>query len=142
MDSYGDEMVSRGENHVPLLTESSVSHEDEACIVNWRISKSHRGAHILRKLFSQFIKEIVEVMIGYVFLPTIMSKLLSDNGSQEFGDFKLTILGMLGIYGFERRILVDILFKLIICFSHVVGLVYTCCISLYNGNYFCIFVEI
>lgn len=23
----------------------------------------------------------------------------------EFGDFKLTILGMLGIYGFERRIL-------------------------------------
>ncbi|KAM3746639.1 hypothetical protein ACB098_06G216300 [Castanea mollissima] len=105
MDSYGDEMVSRGENHVPLLTESSVSHEDEACIVNWRISKSHRGAHILRKLFSQFIKEIVEGMIGYVRLPTIMSKLLSDNGSQEFGDFKLTILGMLGIYGFERRIL-------------------------------------
>ena len=142
MDSYGDEMVFKGENHVPLLTESSVSHGDEACIVSWRISNSHRGAHILRKLFSQFIEEIVEGMIGYVRLPTIMSKLLSDNGSQEFGDFKLTILGMLGIYGFERRILVDILFKLIICFSHVVGLVYTCCISLYNGNYFCIFVEI
>nr|POE52599.1 isoform 3 of vacuolar protein sorting-associated protein 8 like [Quercus suber] len=105
MDSYGDEMVSRGENHVPLLTKSSVSHGDEACIVSWRISKSHRGAHILRKLFSQFIKEIVEGMIGYVRLPTIMSKLLSDNGSQEFGDFKLTILGMLGIYVFERRIL-------------------------------------
>nr|XP_023896614.1 vacuolar protein sorting-associated protein 8 homolog isoform X1 [Quercus suber]XP_023896615.1 vacuolar protein sorting-associated protein 8 homolog isoform X2 [Quercus suber] len=105
MDSYGDEMVSRGENHVQLLTESSISHEDKACKVNWRISKSHRGAHILRKLFSHFIKEIVEGMIGYVRLPTIMSKLLSDNGSQEFGDFKLTILGMLGIYGFERRIL-------------------------------------
>ena len=45
-------------------------------------------------------------MIGYVRLPTIMSKLLSDNGTQEFGDFKLTILGMLGTYGFERRILV------------------------------------
>lgn len=106
MDSYSDEMVSGGENHVPVLPESSVSHEDEeAGIVNWRISKSHKGAHILRKLFSQFIKEIVEGMIGYVRLPTIMSKLLSDNGSQEFGDFKLTILGMLGIYGFERRIL-------------------------------------
>jgi hypothetical protein len=37
-----------------------------------------------------------------------MSKLLSDNGSQEFGDFKITILGMLGTYGFERRILVYI----------------------------------
>jgi hypothetical protein len=108
MDSYGDEMVSGGENHVQMLPpESSASHEDEeAGIVKWRISKSHRGAHILRKLFSRFIKEIVEGMIGYVRLPTIMSKLLSDNGSQEFGDFKLTILGMLGIYGFERRILV------------------------------------
>lgn len=45
-------------------------------------------------------------MIGYVHLPTIMSRLLYDNGSQEFGDFKLTILGMLGTFGFERRILV------------------------------------
>ena len=143
MDSYSDEMVSGGENHVPVLPESSVSHEDEeAGIVNWRISKSHKGAHILRKLFSQFIKEIVEGMIGYVRLPTIMSKLLSDNGSQEFGDFKLTILGMLGIYGFERRILVDILFNLMICFSHVVFLVYTCCMNLYIGNYCCIFVEV
>ncbi|KAK4406643.1 hypothetical protein Sango_0670800 [Sesamum angolense] len=34
-----------------------------------------------------------------------MWKLLSDNGNQEFGDFKLTILGMLGTYDFERRIL-------------------------------------
>ncbi|KAK6114959.1 hypothetical protein DH2020_007228 [Rehmannia glutinosa] len=38
-------------------------------------------------------------------LPRIMLKLLSDNGNQEFGDFKLTILGMLGTYDFERRIL-------------------------------------
>lgn len=71
-----------------------------------RISKSHKSDDIFRKLFSQFIKEIVEGMIGYVRLPVIMSKLLSDNGRQEFGDFKLTILGMLGTYGFERRILV------------------------------------
>lgn len=82
---------------------------EEASIIKWRIPRSHRGAHILRKLFSQFIKEIVEGMIGFVRLPTIMSKLLSDNGSQEFGDFKLTILGMLGTYGFERRILVHLL---------------------------------
>ncbi|KAL2336279.1 hypothetical protein Fmac_010725 [Flemingia macrophylla] len=68
---------------------------------SWKISKSHNG-HILRKLLSQFIKEIVEGMIGFVHLPTIMSKLLSDNGSREFGDFKLTMLGMLGTYGFER----------------------------------------
>ncbi|GJU08526.1 hypothetical protein Tco_1124956 [Tanacetum coccineum] len=33
---------------------------------------------------------------GYVRLPTVMMKLLSDNGNQDFGDFKATILGMLG----------------------------------------------
>ncbi|KAK4425213.1 Vacuolar protein sorting-associated protein 8 [Sesamum alatum] len=71
----------------------------------WKVSKFHKGADIMRKLFAIFIKEIVEGMIGYVRLPRIMWKLLSDNGNQEFGDFKLTILGMLGTYDFERRIL-------------------------------------
>ena len=106
MGSYCDARVSEKENHVGMLIESLGSQEEEKCIIKWRIPKSHKGGHILRKLFSQFIKEIVEGMIGYVHLPTIMSKLLSDNGTQEFGDFKLTILGMLGTYGFERRILV------------------------------------
>ncbi|XVE77336.1 hypothetical protein DITRI_Ditri13aG0054400 [Diplodiscus trichospermus] len=105
MGSYCDEMVSEKENQVGLLVESLGSQDEEECIIKWRIPKSHKGRHILRKLFSQFIKEIVEGMMGYVRLPTIMSKLLSDNGTQEFGDFKLTILGMLGTYGFERRIL-------------------------------------
>lgn len=82
--------------------------DEETCIVKWKISKFHKGAHILRKLLSQFITEIVEGMIGYIRVPVIMSKLLSDNGSQEFGNFKVTILGMLGTYGFERRILVHL----------------------------------
>ncbi|OMO64188.1 hypothetical protein CCACVL1_21961 [Corchorus capsularis] len=104
MGSYCDG-VSEKKNHVGKLVDSLGSQEEEECIINWKIPKSHKGGHILRKLFSQFIKEIVEGMIGYVRLPTIMSKLLADNGRQEFGDFKLTILGMLGTYGFERRIL-------------------------------------
>ncbi|CAN0889367.1 Vacuolar protein sorting-associated protein 8 homolog [Linum grandiflorum] len=79
--------------------------DDESCTIRWKIGKSHKGAHILRKLFSLFIKEIVEGMIGFIPLPSIMSKLLTDNSGHEFGDFKLTILGMLGTYGFERRIL-------------------------------------
>ena len=106
MGSYGDQRASEVENHARMMESLDSQEEEEACIIKWRISASHRGAHIFKKLFSQFIKEIVEGMIGYVRLPTIMSKLLSDNGSQEFGDFKLTILGMLGTYGFERRILV------------------------------------
>ncbi|KAE8723250.1 Transducin family protein / WD-40 repeat family protein isoform 3 [Hibiscus syriacus] len=104
MGSYCNERVAEKENHEGLI-ESLDSQDEEECIIKWRIPKSHKGGHILKKLLSQFIKEIVEGMIGYVHLPTIMSKLLSDNGGQEFGDFKLTILGMLGTYGFERRIL-------------------------------------
>lgn len=111
MDSYNGQMDSEGEKNLKLLAVSLGREENEAaCKIRWKVSRSQRSAHILRKLFSVFIKEIVEGMIGYVRLPTIMLKLLSDNGNQEFGDFKLTILGMLGTYDFERRILVCLLF--------------------------------
>ncbi|KAF2315162.1 hypothetical protein GH714_038297 [Hevea brasiliensis] len=83
MDSHADERVLK-ESHVGMPAETLGEHEDDEPIIKWKISRSHKG---------------------YVRLPTIMSKLLSDNGSQEFGDFKITILGMLGTYGFERRIL-------------------------------------
>lgn len=107
MDSFDGKLDSEGEKHTGLLAESLDMQADERTYkITWKVSKSHKGANILRKLFSMFIKEIVEGMIGYLRLPTIMLKLLSDNGSQEFGDFKLTILGMLGTYDFERRILV------------------------------------
>ncbi|XP_010251529.1 PREDICTED: vacuolar protein sorting-associated protein 8 homolog isoform X2 [Nelumbo nucifera] len=106
-DSYDSQTASEGGNHVSILAASFGTAEDKGASMNkWRISNSHRGAHVLRRVISQFIRKIVEGMIGYVRLPTIMTKLLSDNGGQEFGDFKLTILGMLGTYGFERRILV------------------------------------
>ncbi|KAM3306256.1 hypothetical protein P3S67_013126 [Capsicum chacoense] len=51
---------------------------EPACKIRWKVSKSHRNTHILRKLISAFIKEIVEGMIGYVCLPRIILKLLSD----------------------------------------------------------------
>ncbi|KAJ7963418.1 vacuolar protein sorting-associated protein 8-like [Quillaja saponaria] len=105
MNSCSDEVESKGEYCEGTIGSVNSQGNSDSGKIKWRILKYHKGAHVLRKLFSQFIKEIVEGMIGYVRLPTIMSKLLSDNGSQEFGDFKLTILGMLGTYGFERRIL-------------------------------------
>ncbi|KAJ0975965.1 hypothetical protein J5N97_017930 [Dioscorea zingiberensis] len=71
----------------------------------WGFSKELNCRDILRKMFSQFVGEIIERMAGYIPLPAIMAKLLSDNGNQEFGDFKFTILKMLGTYGYERRIL-------------------------------------
>ncbi|KAG5009010.1 hypothetical protein JHK87_017525 [Glycine soja] len=105
MDSNVEERAYESKSYFGMLAGSADSQQDkDTHKSSWKISKSWTG-HILKKLLSQFIKEIVEGMIGFVHLPTIMSKLLSDNGSQEFGDFKLTILGMLGTYGFERRIL-------------------------------------
>ncbi|KAF9600812.1 hypothetical protein IFM89_012551 [Coptis chinensis] len=102
-DPSDDKVVSKGNISGTLAATFDVKEES---IDNWRIPKSHGVSHILRKLFAQFLKEIVEGMLsGYVHLPTIMTKLLSDNSSQVFGDFKLIILGMLGTYGFEKRIL-------------------------------------
>ncbi|KAI4341368.1 hypothetical protein MLD38_026099 [Melastoma candidum] len=114
LDAFCEPLIGSGvigtahveNNDDDSLMESSKYRGDEVGnIIKWRISRSKVGAHILRRFFSHLVKEIVEGMIGYVCLPVIMSKLLSDNGNQEFGDFKLTILGMLGTYGFERRIL-------------------------------------
>lgn len=103
-------MEYEGDKSVGISLNSMGNLKDEgACRIKWKVSKSHQNAEVLRRLLSFFIKEIVEGMIGYVRLPTIMLKLLSENGSQEFGDFKLTIMGMLGTYDFERRILVSLL---------------------------------
>lgn len=73
--------------------------------LRWKVLEVGDAAYLLRKVFAHFVGEIIEGMVGYVPLPMIMGKLLSDNGSQEFGDFKATILGMLGTYGYERTIL-------------------------------------
>ncbi|XP_062218041.1 uncharacterized protein LOC133918267 [Phragmites australis] len=70
-----------------------------------RISAKESCLNALWKIFSQFVGEIIEAMAGYIPLPAIMAKLLSDNGSQEFGDFKLVIHRMLSMYLYEKRIL-------------------------------------
>ncbi|CAN4126445.1 unnamed protein product [Withania somnifera] len=106
LDSFCEPLMESHDHSIVRYKEEECVQEGErACKIQWKVSKSHRNAHILRKLLSVFIKEIVEGMIGYVYLPRIILKLLSDNETQEFGDFKPTILGMLGTYDFERRIL-------------------------------------
>ncbi|KAK1404332.1 hypothetical protein POM88_003937 [Heracleum sosnowskyi] len=93
IDSYSTRINSEGKFNTESLARSLDREENNSVHrIRWKLSRFQKGANILRKLFSLFIKAIVEGMIGYVRLPTIMMKLLSDNGSQEFGDFKLTIL--------------------------------------------------
>lgn len=120
-----DEPCNKGRSAVEASISDLVCKQEDgkAFEVRWKISKSHKGARILRKILSTFIKKIIEGMIGYVQLPKIMSKLLSDNGSQEFGDFKLTILGMLGTYDFEKKILVR-LFHISNLLSVHVGMIF------------------
>lgn len=107
LDSFCKPLIIPDRNSETGIVAQSFGTNDDREInaVTWRVSSSQKCAPVLKGLFSQFVKEIVEGMIGYVRLPSIMEKLLSDNGSREFGDFKLTILGMLGTYGFEMRIL-------------------------------------
>ncbi|PPR88490.1 hypothetical protein GOBAR_AA32197 [Gossypium barbadense] len=49
MGSYCNDMVSEKENHAELVG-SLGSQDEEECIIKWRIPKSHKGGHILRKL--------------------------------------------------------------------------------------------
>ncbi|XP_025799540.1 uncharacterized protein LOC112879491 isoform X1 [Panicum hallii] len=87
-------------------SEAPIEHlKGKALSQQMRISAKQRCLNVLRKIFSQFVGEIIEAMAGYIPLPAIMAKLLSDNGNQEFGDFKLVIHRMLSMYLYEKRIL-------------------------------------
>ncbi|KAH7431149.1 hypothetical protein KP509_08G032600 [Ceratopteris richardii] len=72
----------------------------------WKVVMvSHKGVELLQRVLVYLIGEIVNGMMGYIPLSVIMDKLLSNNGRHEFGDFKGTILQMLGLYGYEQTIL-------------------------------------
>ncbi|KAG0474550.1 hypothetical protein HPP92_014236 [Vanilla planifolia] len=103
---FSDKEVPEWQNNIGNKNVTSSTLVDgDGYLSGMRCSKFPKCANILRRLFSQFIGEVIEGMVGYLPLPVVMSKLLSDNGNQEFGDFKMTILKMLGTYNYERRIL-------------------------------------
>lgn len=101
--SGGKEVHERWD--VSKLPATSDAQQKDKSFSRWGFSKEANCPVILRKMFSQFVGEVIERMAGYIPLPAIMAKILADNGNQEFGDFKFTILKMLGTYGYERRIL-------------------------------------
>ncbi|CAA6655878.1 unnamed protein product [Spirodela intermedia] len=101
-DLYDDREISQAG---PSLISSDPTGARRRSSFRHRFSKLSGVVSILRVIFSHFIKEVVEKMVGYVPLSSVMSKILADNGAQEFGDFKLTLLELLGTYGYERRIL-------------------------------------
>lgn len=83
-------------------------------IYKWKVVMIGRKAvDLMQRLLVYLIGEIVNGMMGYIPLSVIMDKLLSDNGKHEFGDFKGTILQMLGLYGYEQMILVVVLLSIV-----------------------------
>jgi predicted ABC-class ATPase len=112
---YGNKVVN-GKGSWPEGRETTNGHPTgkgfSQQIVN---SSNQRCLNTLRRVFSQFVGEIIEAMAGYIPLPAIMAKLLSDNGSQEFGDFKLVIHRMLSMYLYEKRILVHTYWLSFLC---------------------------
>lgn len=60
----------------------------------------------LKKVFVLIMEDIIDGMMGYIFLYVIMEKILVDYGSYLFGDFCFIILNMFSVYGYEWIILV------------------------------------
>uniref|UniRef100_A0ACD5Z2U5 Uncharacterized protein n=2 Tax=Avena sativa TaxID=4498 RepID=A0ACD5Z2U5_AVESA len=102
---YGNKIVN-GKGCRPKGCETTNGHPTGKGFSQQMVNSVHqRCLNTLRRVFSQFVGEIIEAMAGYIPLPAIMAKLLSDNESQEFGDFKLVIHRMLSMYLYEKRIL-------------------------------------
>lgn len=75
-------------------------------VYKWKVVMiSRKAVDLMQRVLVYLMGEIVNGMMGYIPLSLIMDKLLSDNGRHEFGDFKGTILQMLGLYGYEQTIL-------------------------------------
>ncbi|XP_021314780.1 uncharacterized protein LOC8055060 isoform X2 [Sorghum bicolor] len=111
---YGIKDVS-GKGARSNWSEAQMEHlKEKGLSQQMRISTKQKCLNVLRKVFSQCVGEIIEAMAGYIPLPAIMAKLLSDNGSQEFGDFKLVIHRMLSMYLYEKRILVWLICLLLV----------------------------
>eukprot|EP01114_Cavostelium_apophysatum_P017647 TRINITY_DN5298_c0_g1_i5.p1 TRINITY_DN5298_c0_g1~~TRINITY_DN5298_c0_g1_i5.p1 ORF type:complete len:873 (-),score=262.43 TRINITY_DN5298_c0_g1_i5:76-2694(-) len=73
--------------------------------VKSRTSTPSTTTLLMQNALSHFMKSLLYSMMGYVTLPSILSKIVRDHGKDEFGDFKGIILGMLDTYTYETNIL-------------------------------------
>lgn len=54
---------------------------------------------------TNFLREVLQSMMGFVPLRSIMEKIVRDHSSAHFNDFKNIIMTMLDTYNYERNIL-------------------------------------
>lgn len=57
------------------------------------------------QLLNSFIQRVIDNMMGYVALPAILKKIVTDHGSDKFGEFKTIFISMLDNYSYEQNIL-------------------------------------
>ncbi|KAL3136710.1 hypothetical protein ABBQ38_005943 [Trebouxia sp. C0009 RCD-2024] len=59
----------------------------------------------LQLLFTGFMEEVISGMAGYIPLKAIGQRILAQYSTQQFGDFRGTLLGLLAAYSYESSIL-------------------------------------
>ncbi|GAB4818305.1 hypothetical protein N2152v2_005351 [Parachlorella kessleri] len=60
---------------------------------------------VLQQIFTGFMEEVIRGMAGHVPMKSIAEAIIHQYGSDHFGDFKSTLLGLLGACNFELSIL-------------------------------------
>ena len=59
----------------------------------------------LNNCLTNFLRDILQNMMGYVTLKSIMDKIVRDHSAAQLADFKSIIVTMFETYNFERNIL-------------------------------------
>ena len=59
----------------------------------------------MQLLFTGFMEEVISGMAGYIPLKDIGQRILARYSTQQFGDFRGTLLGLLAAYNYESSIL-------------------------------------
>ncbi|EFA85394.1 RING zinc finger-containing protein [Heterostelium album PN500] len=89
---------------------TNIAMQENTSILNQSIdrttNKPKSAVYVKSTTFlNKLVHYILNNMMGYVALPLILTKIVNDHGSDEFGDFKSIISGMLDTCTFETSIL-------------------------------------
>ena len=91
---------SDGKDHLASLKEAAAAaHRQEEA------SEELTPVSALQQLLMRFMEDIIADMAGYVPLSIIGGRILKEFASDQFGDFKGSLVGLLAAYNYELSIL-------------------------------------
>ena len=65
----------------------------------------NQGAVKAQRLLTFFMEDTIQDMAGFIPLTSLGQRLLSDLSEEHFGNFKSSLVGLLGAYNYELSIL-------------------------------------